>query len=166
MHPSKCFVKPHSVPMHQLLTQEPNLGQQLPKAQVPEAVPKTPLPESSSTNPIKPFHRTLGNPVLLATSFQSSALWQKDYSHDKSNPKLQIPLSWYAHISLHHKSKTSNTYLQASLPDLLILTSHPPKDGWALCGLLMPKDHLPPTCYTTREGNTLETEARENFFKS
>lgn len=66
MHPSKCFVKPHSVPMHQLLTQKPNLGQQLPKAQVPEAVPKTPLPESSSTNPIKPLHRTLGNPVLLA----------------------------------------------------------------------------------------------------
>lgn len=49
--------------------------------------------------------------------FQSSALWQKNYSHDKSNPGLQIPLSWYAHIFLLHKSKTGNTYSQASPPD-------------------------------------------------
>lgn len=57
------------------------------------------------------------------------------------------------------KSKTSNTYSPASPPDLLIPTSHPPQNGWALCGLLMPKDKLPLTYFTTGKGNPVETEA-------
>lgn len=65
------------------------------------------------------------------------------------------------------KSKTSNTYSPASPPDLLILTSHPPQNGWALCGLLMPKDKLPLTYFTTGKGNPVETEAGKykTFFK-
>lgn len=93
---------------------------------------------------------------LLTMLFQFSALRQKDCSHDESNEGVPIPSSCHAHLLLH-KSKTSNTYSPASLPDLLTLTGHPLRGGQALCDLLVPKDNLPLTYNIVRK--------RQSFLK-
>lgn len=69
---------------------------------------------------------------------------------------------------MHTSSSSINlrpATLTRRLPFLtLILTSHPRQNQWALCGLLVPKDHLPLTYYTTGKGNQIETGAGENYF--